>query len=220
MFSFCRKHWAEYFDSIDIRVAFWSAMKETEKLEQTRASEMADEEDENVEEDSDSDWTDDDAEDEIEDTPSERTDATEKQTAQTDEALQDDDEDKTTSQSDVTEACAECGLDSGARVKNSSSLLDGEELIAYLRALHDWQSNEKQLTTIGLVTSLNCHHFAELIGHRVFFGSAFSPDWISKRGQKLHNQRTPADQESSGFGNSGTHQAFSGMVLLLVSVTC
>ena len=178
LFDF-RKYWAEYFDSINIRVAFWSATKEVEKQEQARVTSQRDDDDDYGSEDEED--TDDEEyetmseeEEEVEGkevkddvTPTESTSQTSSDVSQKNDENEtssdtkdqiktvdtEHNQDKTasSSQCDAPETLDPSKLGASAKLKNNSSLLDGDELIEYLRSLHDWKSNEKHVTTIGLV---------------------------------------------------------------------
>ena len=177
LFDF-RKYWAEYFDSINIRVAFWSATKEVEKQEQTRVTSQRNvDEDDGSEDEEDTDdecETMSEEEEEVEGkevkddvTPTESTSQTSSNVSQknhengtssdtkdqikTVDTEHNQDKTASSSQCDAPETLDPSKLGASAKLKNNSSLLDGDELIEYLRSLHDWKSNEKHVTTIGLV---------------------------------------------------------------------
>ena len=174
-----RKYWAEYFDSINIRVAFWSATKEVEKQEQARVTSQRDVDDDGDDDSEDEEDTDDEyetmSEEEVEEGKEVKDDVTPTQSPSQmpSDVSQQNDENETSSDTkeekktvdtehnqDKTACSSQCDapetrdsseLGASLKLKNNSSLLDGDELIEYLRSLHDWKSNEKHVTTIGLV---------------------------------------------------------------------
>ena len=131
-------------------MAFWSAVEEANNQQKLQELEDGNETSSTTDEES---GSDEESQEEVDDTAADPSEtvvnpATAEPPLECTQAPKEPDLTETTHSSSLR-----CADESDSSIKNNPSLLSGHELIDVFKSLHDYTCNDKQITTIGLVSA-------------------------------------------------------------------